>query len=62
MATVSQTNTGKDGVVKSVLIEYHDGTLKRPVIELVPVSEKPFQTGNRAGIVGSSKKGWKLAF
>ena len=55
MARVLQTYPGKDGVVRSVLIKTHDGTLKRPVIKLAPVFEERFQSENGAGVVGASE-------
>ena len=55
MARVLQTYPGKDGVVRSVRIYTHDGTLKRPVIKLAPHFKERFQSENGAGVVGASE-------
>ena len=54
MARIVEIYPGKDGVESSALTKTLDGTLKRPVVKLVPLFIERFPSQNGAGIVGAS--------
>ena len=55
MGRVKEVYQGSDGVVRSALVKFSTGDLKRPVVKLAPVfHDSVFTSENRAGDVGAT--------
>ena len=55
MGRIVEIYPGEDGVVRSALIKPLDGTLKRPMVKLVPLFNECFPSDNGAGVDDASK-------